>query len=99
MYTWNIMWSAISNSEIALYKYTLLLLFQTDPEIEEGMKLSFSALKQVIEGAAGAGVGALLKHKFPQDVNNIGVILCGGNVDIDKLPWYQHWISIFECLG
>ena len=30
---------------------------------------------------------ALLKGALPQDVSKIGVILSGGNVDLDRLPW------------
>ena len=47
---------------------------------------------QVIEASAGASAGAAIYRskeiieKWP-NVRKIGVILCGGNVDIDKLPW------------
>ena len=38
----------------------------------------------------GAAVAAVLsdkmKHGYP-DLKNIGIILCGGNIDIDMLPW------------
>ena len=46
----------------------------------------------MIEAASGAGVAAAMSEKMKQldpAVQNIGIILCGGNVDIDNLPWYH----------
>jgi len=48
----------------------------------------------LIEASAGASAAAAIYRskeiisKWP-DVKKIGVILCGGNIDIDKLPWVQ----------
>ena len=47
----------------------------------------------VEEVTAGATVAAALSDKFKQmdpNMKNIGIILCGGNVDIYSLPWYIH---------
>jgi serine racemase len=47
----------------------------------------------VVEIAAGATIAAALSDKFKQmdpNMKNIGIILCGGNVDIYSLPWYTH---------
>ena len=47
----------------------------------------------VVEAAAGATVAAALSDKFKQidpNMKNIGIILCGGNVDIYSLPWYTQ---------
>ena len=47
----------------------------------------------VVEAAAGATVAAAMSDKLKQmdpNMKNIGIILCGGNVDIDSLPWYTH---------
>ncbi|KAK3083742.1 hypothetical protein FSP39_002440 [Pinctada imbricata] len=60
-------------------------------EMIEGMKFCFQRMKLVIEAAAGASVAAAMSDKMAKmdpSMKNIGVILCGGNVDIDKLPWY-----------
>ena len=64
----------------------------TDGEMIEGMKFAAERMKMIIEASAGAVVAALLCHadqihtQWP-DVKSIGVILCGGNTDVDKLPW------------
>ena len=47
----------------------------------------------VIEAAAGATIAAAMSEKMKQmdpKMKNIGIIVCGGNIDIDSLPWYPH---------
>lgn len=61
----------------------------TDQQMVEGMRLIFERMKQVVEAASGAGVYAavhLLKEVQPK-ASKVGVVLCGGNVDPDALPW------------
>lgn len=64
-----------------------------DEEIIKAMKFVFERMKLVIEPAAGTGVAVLLSEKFASmdsNLRNVGVILCGGNVDINHLPWYNR---------
>jgi len=64
----------------------------SEEQIVSAMKIVWERMKLVIEPSAAVPVAALLykgdevKKKYPQ-VNNIGVVLCGGNVDLEKLPW------------
>ena len=48
-------------------------------------------MKLVIEPAAACAVAAVLSQQFCEiagpDVKKVGVVLCGGNTDLDKLPW------------
>lgn len=46
-------------------------------------------MQQVVEAASGAAVYAALNlvSEVQPEAQKIGVILCGGNVDLDKLPW------------
>ena len=49
-------------------------------------------MKLVIEPAAACAVAAVLSEQFrelakPAEVKRVGVILCGGNVDLNNLPW------------
>ena len=50
-------------------------------------------MKLVIEPAAACAVAAVLTKQFKtlagDGVRRVGVILCGGNVDLDHLPWTQ----------
>lgn len=54
-----------------------------------GMRYGFNHLKTVIEPSAGTAIAAAMSRDL-QDMDpslqHIGVILCGGNVDIDNLP-------------
>nr|XP_053645623.1 probable serine racemase [Cherax quadricarinatus] len=71
-------------------EYTNTRVFTvTDDQMIEGMKLTFERMKQVIEAASGAGVYAAVKliGEVQPKARKVGVILCGGNVDLDKLPW------------
>ena len=67
----------------------------TDDEMIEGMRLVAERMKLVIEASAGAVVAAAL-YKLPEilqkwpHIKNIGVILCGGNTDLNKLPWVKE---------
>lgn len=62
----------------------------TDDQMIEATKFVFKRMKMVIELSAGAAVAAVfsekMKNNYP-DLKKIGVILCGGNIDIENLPW------------
>ncbi|XP_046379215.2 probable serine racemase [Haliotis rufescens] len=64
---------------------------QTNEDMKEGMKFVFQRMKLVIEAASGAAVAAAFSQRLrdmDDNLRHIGVILCGGNTDIEKLPWY-----------
>ncbi|VTS06467.1 pyridoxal-phosphate dependent enzyme [Tuwongella immobilis] len=52
-----------------------------------GMRMIWERAKQVIEPSAGVGIAALLERQAEFAGKHVGVILCGGNVDLDRLPW------------
>ncbi|CAE1280459.1 SRR [Acanthosepion pharaonis] len=67
-----------------------------DDEIIQGMKFAFQRLKIVVEAASATGLTALLTEKLQRinpSLQKVGVIVCGGNVDLDHLPWYEHRAS------
>lgn len=63
----------------------------TEDEILLATKLIWERLKVCIEPSAGVGVAVALgkdfnqKYKPGQGFQNVGIILCGGNVDILKI--------------
>ncbi|MBD3676256.1 MAG: pyridoxal-phosphate dependent enzyme [Planctomycetaceae bacterium] len=63
------------------------VLTVTDEQIVEAMQLLWTRMKQVVEPSGAVPLAALLHHKLPGEVQKIGVILSGGNVDLNKLPW------------
>jgi len=58
-----------------------------DYQIIETMQLIWSRMKQVVEPSGAVPLAALLNHEQPSNLKKIGVILSGGNVDLNKLPW------------
>lgn len=63
----------------------------TEDEILLATKLIWERLKVCIEPSAGVGVAVALgkdfnqKYRPDQGFQNVGIILCGGNVDILKI--------------
>jgi threonine dehydratase len=59
----------------------------SEEAIVAGMRHVWERMKIVIEASAAVPVGALLEGKIDLSGLRVGVILSGGNVDLDKLPW------------
>ncbi|HJQ15166.1 MAG TPA: pyridoxal-phosphate dependent enzyme, partial [Anaerolineales bacterium] len=57
--------------------------------IREAMKFIWERAKIIIEPSAAVAVGVLWERKIDLTGSKVGVILSGGNVDLDKLPWTQ----------
>jgi threonine dehydratase len=59
---------------------------------EEGiiaaMKLIWERMKILIEPSSAVPFAAILENKFEHKGKRIGIILSGGNVDLEKIPWY-----------
>lgn len=55
--------------------------------IVAAMKFVWERAKIIIEPSAAVVVGALWEHRIDLTGLRVGVILSGGNVDLDKLPW------------
>ena len=60
----------------------------SDTEVVEAMGLVYERAKLVVEPSAGVGLAAVLNPSFREAVGpeakNIGVILCGGNIDLAR---------------
>ena len=57
--------------------------------IIEAMKFVWERAKIVIEPSAAVAVGVLWEKKIDLRGLKVGIILSGGNVDLNKLPWQQ----------
>lgn len=64
----------------------------TEDAILRSMRLVWETMKIVIEPSAAVPVAALLEKKIPE-AGRVGVILSGGNVDLDSLP---EWSKLSE---
>jgi threonine dehydratase len=63
------------------------VLTVTEPGIVEAMRLIWTRMKIVVEPSAAVPLAAMLEHTEAFAGRRIGVILSGGNVDLDRLPW------------
>ena len=61
----------------------------TEDQIRAAMRLVWERMKLVIEPSAAVGVAVVLSDEFRAlaGVRKVGVVLCGGNVSLDKLYW------------
>jgi threonine dehydratase len=59
----------------------------SEAAIISAMRHVWERMKIVIEPSAAVPIGALLERKSDLRGKRIGVILSGGNVDLDQLPW------------
>jgi threonine dehydratase len=55
--------------------------------IVQAMRLLWQRLKIVVEPSAAVPYAALLEGSIAAAGKRIGIILSGGNVDLDALPW------------
>ncbi|HSN71077.1 MAG TPA: threonine/serine dehydratase [Steroidobacteraceae bacterium] len=63
------------------------ILRVTDDQIVAAMRLVYEELRIVIEPSCAVPVAAILGGQMDPRGRTIGVILTGGNVDLDRLPW------------
>ncbi len=59
----------------------------SEEAIVRAMRLVWERMKLIIEPSAAVPVAALLEPKIAIEGLRVGVILSGGNVDLDHLPW------------
>ena len=61
----------------------------TDGQTIAAMRLVWERMKIIIEASAAVTVAAVLTDEFKSlpGLNRVGVILSGGNVALDRLPW------------
>ena len=59
-------------------------------DIIETMKLSWQCLEIIIEPSCAIALAAVLKNKnMFKNKKSAGIIITGGNVDLDSLPWVK----------
>jgi len=65
------------------------ILCVSEKDIIDAMRLVWERMKIIIEPSAAVAVAAVLGSPDTFRNQRIGVILSGGNVDLDHLPWCQ----------
>ena len=57
------------------------ILLVSETQIENAMSLLITIEKTVVEGAGAAGLAAVCAHRDRFKGRNVGLVLCGGNID------------------
>ncbi len=72
-----------------LREYAVAVLPASDVEIVAAMRLIFERMKIVVEPSSAVALAAILRRRERFAGLRVGVILTGGNVDLDRLPWVR----------
>ena len=59
----------------------------SEETIIEAMRMIWERMKIIVEPSAAVVLAVILENKDKFKNKNVGVILSGGNVDLEKLPW------------
>ena len=59
----------------------------SEQEIIDAMKLMWKHLRLVLEPSSAVPLAIILKNADAFRGKRVGIIITGGNVDLDKLPW------------
>ncbi len=65
------------------------ILTASEQEIIDAMKLTWARMKIVMEPSCAVPLAVILKNPDVFRGKRVGVIVTGGNVDLDKLPWMK----------
>jgi threonine dehydratase len=61
----------------------------SEESIVAGMRAIWETMKLVVEPSAAVAYAAILEDKIECRGKRVGIILTGGNVDLDALPWMK----------
>jgi len=73
-------WHFVSNHVTEIYT-------ATEAEIIDAMKLTWKHLRIVMEPSCAVPLAIVLKNPDAFKNKRVGIVVTGGNVDLDKLPW------------
>ncbi len=66
------------------------ILTVSEQEIIDAMKLIWKRMKIVMEPSSAVPLAAIIKNKDTFAGKRVGIIITGGNVDLDLLPWLKN---------
>ncbi len=75
-------WHFVSNNVTDIFT-------ASEQEIIDAMKLTWKYLRVVMEPSSAVPLATILKNPDTFRGKRVGVIITGGNVDLDKLPWLK----------
>jgi threonine dehydratase len=70
-----------------IQRYVDTIVTVDDSTIVEAMKLQWSRLKTVVEPSGAVSYAGVLEYPERFRGRRAGLVISGGNLDLDKLPW------------
>lgn len=70
-----------------IQKYVNDIVTVSDEGIICAMRLIWERMKIIIEPSSAVPLAAILENKIATGGKRVGVIISGGNIDLDNLPW------------
>jgi threonine dehydratase len=70
-----------------IQQYVNDIVTVSEEAIISAMRTIWETMKIVIEPSAAVPYAAIAEHKIDVERKSVGIILTGGNVDLDALPW------------
>ena len=67
------------------------ILLASEQEIIDAMYLVWQRMKLVIEPSSAVALAVVIKNRELFEGKRIGLIVTGGNVDLNHLPWSTDW--------
>ncbi|MGB5587449.1 MAG: pyridoxal-phosphate dependent enzyme [Gammaproteobacteria bacterium] len=80
--------ASLGERNFALIRETVdAIVTVDDAQIVDAMRVIWERMKLIIEPSAAVPFAAILSNAVDVRDHTVGVILSGGNVDLDQLPW------------
>jgi len=73
-----------------IHRYVEKIVTVEEESIVTAMRHIWERMKILIEPSAAVPFAAVLEGTFQVRDKRIGIILSGGNLDLDTLPWLQR---------
>ncbi len=73
-----------------IQKYVSDILTVSEATIIAAMKLTWERMKIIVEPSSAVPLGVILQHPSRFKDKRVGIIISGGNVDLQKLPWQSN---------
>ena len=70
-----------------IQKYVDEIITLSEEEILDSMKMIWERLKIIVEPSCSISLAAIIKNKDKFSGKNVGLIMSGGNVDLNQIPW------------
>lgn len=73
-----------------ILSYVNQIVTVSEESIVAAMRLIWESTKMIVETSSAVTLAAIIENRFEYKNKKIGIILSGGNVDLDDLPWMNN---------